>query len=203
MSALSTTPSQIDFMSLVSVTSEPACGCDPPIPCFRITDETLNTLNQVNAKLQGAQSKTANPGKRPCRGSLTSIETNPQYTDTRVEYPSAAKPVYLSLKRLHNKKLSLVSNIKIMEGKLARNCYPSSVDFRFNIISTCNPVLKDAWTRVLTKHKDMTLALIDDLQHTYNKIKSAIAKYMSELETLLTLDQLLEIKDSLSTKYKP
>ena len=170
---------------------------------MRISDETLNTLNQVNAKLQGAQSKTANPRKRPRRGSLTNNETNPQYTDTRVEYPSAAKPVYLRLKGLHKKKLSLASNMKIMEGKLAKNCYPSSVDFRFNINSTHNTVLKDAWTRALRKCKtDMTLALIDDLQRTYNQTKSAIAKDMAELETLLTPDQLQEIKESLSTKFK-
>ena len=48
----------------------------------------------------------------------------------------------------------------------------------------------------------MTLALIDDLQRTYNQTKSAIAKYMAELETLLIPDQLQEIKDSLSTKFK-
>ena len=161
MSAPSTTASQIDFcdaMSRVNVTSEPASACDTPIPRMRISDETLNTLSQVNAKLQGAQSKTANPLKCPHRGSLTNNETNPQYTDTRVEYPSAAKPVYLRLKGLHKKNLCLASNIKIMEGKLAKNCYLSSVDFRFNINSTLNPVLKDACTRALRKCKThMTL----------------------------------------------
>ena len=39
--------------------------------------------------------------------------------------------------------LSLASNIKVMEGKLAKNQFPTSVDFRFNINSTRNPVLKD------------------------------------------------------------
>ena len=72
-----------------------------------------------------------------------------------------------------------------MEGKLAKNSFPTSVDFKFNINSTRNPVLKDLWTRSIRKCKtDMTLALLDDLQKTYNT-KAPIAKDMADLEKLL------------------
>ena len=70
----------------------------------------------------------------------------------------------LRLKGLHKKKLSLASTIKVMEGKLAKNQYPSSVDFKFNINSTRNPILKDAWSKAIRKCKtELTLSLIDDL----------------------------------------
>ena len=202
MSAPSIIASQTDFcdaISRVNITSEPASGCDTPIPQMRISDETLSTLNQISAKLQGSQA--TNPCTLQQRGSLNSNETNPKYIDTRDQYPIAAKLIYLGLKGLHKKILAF--SIKIMDGKLSKNCYPSSVDFRFNINSTRNPVLKDAWTRALRKCKtDMTLALIDDLQRNYNQTKAAIAKEMSDLETLLNPEQLQEIKDSLVNLYR-
>ena len=90
-----------------------------------------------------------------------------------------------------------------MEGKLAKNLYPSSLDFKFNINSTRNPILKDAWSKAVRRCKtEMTLALIEDIQRTYNRTKASIAKDLSELETLLSRDQFQEIKDSLSTKFK-
>ena len=126
-----------------------------------------------------------------------------KYNDARGEYPGAAKPVYLRLKNLHKKKLSLTSNIKVMQGKLAKNQYPASVDFKFNINSTRNPILKDSWSRSVKKFKtELTVGLIDDLQNTYNRTKAAMAKDLSELETLLSQEQFQEIKDSLSTKSK-
>ena len=60
------------------------------------------------------------PGIRT-RGTLTPESSTPQQ----------AKPIYLRLKGLHRKKLSLASNIKIMEGKLSKNCYSTSLDFEF------------------------------------------------------------------------
>ena len=90
-----------------------------------------------------------------------------------------------------------------MEGKLAKNQYPSSVDFKFNIISTRNPILKDAWSKAIRKCKtELTLSLIEDPQRTYNRTKASIAKDLSELETLVSPNRFQEIKDSLSTKFK-
>ena len=90
-----------------------------------------------------------------------------------------------------------------MEGKLAKNSYSTSVDFKFNINSTRNPVLKDVLTRAIRKCKsDMTLALINDLQKSYNSTKAQIAKVMTDLERFLNPEQLQEIKDSLSSKFK-
>ena len=94
------------------------------------------------------------PGIRT-RGTLTIESSTPQQ----------AKTIYLRLKGLHRKKLSLASNIKIMEGKLSKNCYPTSLDFKFKENTTRNPILKDHWTRSIRKCKtDMTLALLDDKQ---------------------------------------
>ena len=105
------------------------------------------------------------------------------YVDTRDQYPKESKAVYVKLKTLYKKKLSLTSYIKIMEGKLAKSCYPTSVTFRFNVNSTRNPVLKYQWTRAVRKWKtDMTLALIDDLQKAYNNTEAQIAKDKSDLE---------------------
>ena len=90
-----------------------------------------------------------------------------------------------------------------MEGKLAKNQYPSSVDFKFNINSTRNPILKDAWSKAIRKCKtELTLSLIEDLQRTYNRTKASIAKDLTELESMLSQAQFQEIKDSLSNKFK-
>ena len=209
MSAPSITVSQTDFldaMSRINVTSEPPSGCDTPVPMAKISDETLNTLNAVSSRLEASTSRATNPRKRKRANDPPNQEepsNKDRYTDARDEYPAESKPIYLKLKGLHKKKLSLASNIKVMEGKLAKNQFPTSVDFRFNINSTRNPVLKDVWARAIRKCKtDLTLALIDDLQKTYNRTKAAIAKELSELETLLSPGQFKEIKDSLSTKFK-
>ena len=88
-----------------------------------------------------------------------------------------------------------------MERKLAKNSYPTSVYFRFNINSTRNPLLKDTWSRAIRNcMSDMKLALIGDLPKSYNKTKAQIAK--TDLERLLNPEQLQEIKDSLSSKFK-
>ena len=208
MSAPSTTASQTEFcnaMSRVNVTSEPPSGYDTPMLENRISEETLRTLNAVSFKLGQSTSRPDNPNKRKRVDSPNQGEpsTKEKYIDTRDQYSPQAKPVYLKLKGLHKKKLSLAASIKVMEDKLAKNQYPTSVDFRFNINSTRNPILKDAWARAIRTCKtDLTLALIDDLQKAYSRTKATIAKEMAELETFLTRDQFQEIKDSLTSKFK-
>ena len=205
MSAPSATASQTEFsdaMSKVHIYSEPPSGCDTPVPTGKISAETLQTLNEVSSRL-GAS--TSNPRKRVRENSPNPREPNMKdlTTDTRSSYPEQAKPIYLRLKTLHKKKLALASTIKVMEGKLAKNLYPTSLDFKFNINSTRNPILKDAWSKSVRKCKtEITLALIDDIQRTYNRTKASIAKDMSDLEKLLNKDQFQEIKDSLSNKFK-
>ena len=164
--------------------------------------KTLDTLNEVSSRLEAG---TSNPRKHARQDSPKGTEprAKAKYSDARDTYPEQSKPIYLRLKTLHKKKLSLASTIKVMEGKLAKNLYPSSVDFKFNINSTRNPVLKDAWSRAVRNCKtELTLALIDDIQRTYNRTKATIPKDLTELETLLTPDQFQEIKDSLSSKFK-
>ena len=103
MSALSTTASQTEFcnaMSHVNIASEPPSGYDTPIPNNRISDETLQTLNEVKAKLGQPSSKKDNPNKRkridtPDKGKSSNEE---KYVDARNQYPSQAKPIYLKLK---------------------------------------------------------------------------------------------------------
>ena len=205
MSAPSTSASQTEFcdaMSKVHVYSEPPSGCDTPVPICKISAETLDTLNEVSSRLEAG---TSNPRKRARQDSPKGTEPRAtvKYSDARDPYPEQSKPIYLRLKTLHKKKLSLASTIKVMEGKLAKNLYPSSVDFKFNINSTRNPVLKDAWSRAVRNCKtELTLALIDDIQRTYNRTKATISKDLTELETLLTPDQFQEINDSLSSKFK-
>ena len=103
-------------------------------------------------------------------GSSNNRDPLEAYIDTRDQYPKDSKSIYLRIKTLYRKKLSLATNIKTMEGKLSRNCLITSVDFKFN--STRNHVLKDLLSRSIRKCKtDMTLALLDDLQKTYNNTK--------------------------------
>ena len=63
-----------------------------------------------------------------------------------------------------------------MEGKLVKNQYPNCVNFKCNINGKINPKLKDSWSRIIRKCKpDLTLALLDDIQATYNGTKASIA----------------------------
>ena len=144
MSAPSTTASQTEFcnaMSSVRVTSEPASGYDTPMPENRISEETLRTLNAVKEQLELPMSNRNKPQKRKRVNSpnQSGPSAKKDYTDLRDNYPAATKPIYLRLKNLHRKKLSLASTIKVMEGRLAKNQYPTSVDFKFNINSTRSP----------------------------------------------------------------
>ena len=135
MSVPSATASQTDFsdtMSRVNLTSEPISGYDTPIPRMRISEKTLNTpLTRLAPHLRENHPGLATPDtdKRHCNGSPIRSEPQQCYIDTGDQYPSESKPIYLRLKGLHRKKLSLASHIKIMEEKLAKNNYPVSVDF--------------------------------------------------------------------------
>ena len=208
MSAPSTTASQTEFcnaMSSVRVTSEPASGYDTPMPENRISEETLRTLNAVKEQLELPMSNRNKPQKRKRVNSpnQSGPSAKKDYTDLRDNYPAATKPIYLRLKNLHRKKLSLASTIKVMEGRLAKNQYPTSVDFKFNINSTRSPKLKDHWSRIIRRCKsELTTTLIDDLQAAYSRTKASIAKDLTELDTLLTKEQSQEIKDSLLDKFQ-
>ena len=88
-----------------------------------------------------------------------------------------------------------------MEGRLAKNQYPTSVDFKFNINSTRSPKLKDHWSRIIRRCKsELTTTLID--VQAYSRTKASIAKDLTELDTLLTKEQFQEIKDSLLDKFQ-
>ena len=193
------TASQIEFqdaMANLNVQSNAPSGCDTPIPINRISDETLDTLNSVSHCL-GRLPTEDNPRKRKKRS------PSPGDYPNRDRYPVEAKPIYLRLKNLHKKKLAIASNIKTLESKLQKNVYPTAVDFRFNINRTRNPKLKEVWSSSIRRCKtEMTQALISDLQTGYNTVKSDIAKQWIELEIHLEADQLREIKDSLSTRFK-
>ena len=67
MSAPSTTASQTDLCgdrSRVTVTPELYSGYDTPVPRYRISDETIDTLNSVSPRLEGVSSRPGNPRKR-------------------------------------------------------------------------------------------------------------------------------------------
>ena len=73
--------------------------------------------------------------------------------------------VFLSLSsrnatRLYRKKVSLASTIKTMETTLSKNCFPTTVDFRFNISSSRNPVLGHSWMRAVGKCKTEMTGII-------------------------------------------
>ena len=205
MSAPLITASQTNFcdaMLHVNISSEPNSGYDTPVPRARISDETINTLNFVKSRLEGFTAKNNNPRKRRRSGSPNTRDPKEPCVDSRDKYLKEFKPIYIRLKTLYRKRLFLASNIKSMEGQLAKNSFPASIDFMFNINSTRNAVLKDLWTRSIRKCKtDMRLVLRDDLQKTYNT-KAQIAKDMMDLERLLNPEQLQEIKESLNEKFK-
>ena len=107
-------------MSHVNVTSEPNSDYDTPIPKARISDETINTLNSLSTRLAEIASKNNNTRKRRRAGFPNNRDPQEPYVDTRDHYPKESKSIYLRLKTICRKKLSLASNIKAMEGKLQR-----------------------------------------------------------------------------------
>ena len=180
-----------DAMLHVNISSEPNSGYDTPVPRARIPDETISTLNSVKTRLEGITGKNNNPWKRCHAGSPSNRDPKVPYVDTRDQYPKDSRPIYLRLKTLYRKRLSIASNIKTMEGKLAKNIFPASIDFKIK----CQWNKKIQSIRSIRKCKtDMTHALLDDLQKNYNT-KAQIAKDMTDLERLLNPDQLQEISE--------
>ena len=196
--------SQTEFCDVVSnirITSEPTSGFDTPIPRARISDDTILTLNTVSSRLEDIASNTGNPRKRRRDRSPKSKAPKEIHVETQGHYPKESKSVYLNLKNLYRKKLSMASSIKTMKERLSKNQYATSVDFRFNVNNTRNPVLRDSWTKAICKCKtDMTL--IDNLQKAYNKTKAEIAKEMTILEWMLKPEQVQEIRESLNNRFK-
>ena len=76
------------------VLTEPPSGCDTPIPIGKISAETIDTLNEVSARLEAG---TSNPRKRARAGSANRTEppNKVRYNDTRENYPAESKPIYL------------------------------------------------------------------------------------------------------------
>ena len=151
MSAASKSNSQstfVDAASRIDINITSPDGYDTPVPTTstRLSAETLANLIEARMKLENLPT---NPSKRKRSGSPIPGPSTEKRKDDRDNYPPQAKPIYLRLKTLYRKKLSLASNIRTIEQRLSTNKFPSSVDFRFNPNTTRDPVLKRNWEQIL------------------------------------------------------
>ena len=148
MSAASKSNSQttfVDATSRIDINITSPSDCDTPVTTSnRLSADTLANLMEVRMKLESLPN---NPNKRKRSNSPGAGPSKRQ--DDRDQYPPEAKPVYLRLKTLFRKKLSLASNIKTIEARLGNNRFPNSVDFRFNVNNTRDPQLKKSWEDII------------------------------------------------------
>ena len=205
MSAASKSNSQstfVDAASRIDINITSPDGYDTPIPTTstRLSDETLANLMEARMKLENLPT---NPSKRRRSGSPTPGPSSEKRKDDRESYPPASKPIYLRLKNLYKKKLSLASNIRTIEQRLTTNKFPTSVDFRFSANNTRDPTLRSNWEQIILKCKqDLTKSLLDDMHAKYGQIKGLIDQNLRDLQGHLDRDQLSEIQSTLNSKFK-
>ena len=171
MSAASKSNSQttiVDAASRIDINFTCPSGSDTPIPSTtRLSAETLANLMEAHMKLENLPTNSRKRKSRNSPGTSSNRRTN-----ERDQYPPDAKPVYLKLKTLYRKKLSLASNIRTIETRLGNNKYPNAVDFRFNVNNTRDPTLRKKWERTIQKCKEeLTRALPKDMHSKYGQMK--------------------------------
>ena len=169
-------------------------SADTPIPRERISDETINVLNQAYSKLEETAKETSrNKGEKRARQDSAGPSTEP--------YPPEAKPIYLRLKTNQRRKIGIASQINNMHTQLLKGVYPSSVQFKFNINTNRSDKVKKYWETIIRdcKHK-LTTVLLDELFERYSNIKDAISTDYDELAKILNESQIMEIKDFLKKR---
>ena len=150
-----------------------------------------------------SEARNGNLNKKRKRSEEEAMEGTSTDTSNRDRYPVESKPIYLQLKNLVKKKVTMAASIKTLESNMGKNIFPGSVDFKFITNSTRDPALKARWTSIILNcKKDLTKAMIDDLYKKYNQVKDTINTKLAELEGHLEPDQYREIKASLNTRAK-
>ena len=176
-------------------------GADTPFPKGRLSDETLDLLNEAKNKLEMDFPKEQCQKSSKRRRRDQSPAPEPSTVPERYHYPPEYKPVYLRLKNNYRKKITLASQISKMHGELLKKVYPSIVEFKFNFNRNRNEKIKQAWSLIIDECKQrLTKALLDEMVERYSTIKNLISQDFVELEKILSNQQLQEIRESLQKR---
>ena len=176
---------------------------DTPLPQNKLSDETLTDLMAAKLKLENEVKKGNLQKKRKRSDSEATAGPSSDTNTSRDQYPVESKTIYLQLKILVKKKVTLAASIKTLEGNLSKNVFPKSVDFKFITNSARDPALKARWTTIIQNcKKDLTKAMIDDLYKKYNQVKDTINTKLIEIEGHLEPAQYNQIKASLNVRAK-
>jgi hypothetical protein len=113
-----------------------------------------------------------------------------QCTADRSRYPIESKSIYLKVKRLLHKKISVAAHLKKVNESLDKGQFPNAMNFR------CAPYGANgdmdyvtAWADITSRcKKDLTALYLDKLRSQYRDIKNEIQLNMLELEQILEED---------------
>ena len=180
-------------MDLQSTSSTPLLGT--PIPKNTLSDETLRLLEQAATDL-GSIDLNA-------KSSSTKRKRTEENGDIRTNYPEATKSVYLKIKNLYKKKLSIAVNMHAIKNGLKNNKYPAATDFRGKPPPNRSEAFRLRWDRIIGSCKEkLSLLVLEDLNEKYQGTKMEIQALMAELQLHLNNTQFTEISTFLQEKYK-
>ena len=127
----------------------------------------------------------------------------PSEDKKRAYYRQATKSVYLKIKTLHRKKLSLATNMHHIKKLLFENKFPLQGDFNSKIPMSKDQTFRNNWTAITNKCKhDLTNLFLQDLNNKYQTTETEIDANIAQLQEKATNSQYVEIKGFLQTNYK-
>ena len=115
MSASVSEASLHDTRSQLTVINERTNG-DTPLPRKKLSDETLTDLMEAKLKLE-SDVRNGNLNKKR-KSEDEAVEGPSTDTSNRDRYPVESKPIYLQLKNLVKKKVTMAASIKTLETNM-------------------------------------------------------------------------------------
>ena len=172
------------MMELDSTNSTPLVGT--PIPHNALSDETLKLLDQASSALNKLDINNKNSAPKRKRTDNTG--------DIRTSYPEANKSLYLRVKNLHKKKVSIAANMHAIKINLKNNKFPAAADFRDRPPNNRSESFRAKWKSTTNACKaELSLLVLEDLTEKYQQTKSEIQGLMIELQQHLSSTQFHEI----------
>ena len=206
---LSTAMQGLDVESgSLSAFNTPTTGT--PILQVQLSAETLNLLTEVSTALKKQKSRiestkddVGQKGIKRKRFGEASTSNNNQFPLMKDKYPPELKPIYLKAKALSVKKLALATSIHQVKEDLKNGRFPPQSNFRSSPPTSDNDSFRVGWVQMVNQCKrSLTNIWIDELSRKYTVIKAQLQQAYSEMEQLLSPEQLVDIKATLNDRYK-
>ena len=127
----------------------------------------------------------------------------PSKDDPRSKYPVESKAIYLRLKDLYRKKLTLAQNIVRTQSNITNNVTPKLCEFRVPTPPRINvEPFNQYWLTITREAKSkLTDVLLEALQKMFTDVINTINQNLDELKKILSEEQMIEVTNSLKEGY--